>query len=85
MPFGTIEDFKEQFETLMQKRQAIYETLDEADLAREFNYLGKATYSVARLIRTHAGHFTGHTWQIRYIRGIYSRAYGTDKTVFDPF
>lgn len=82
---ASVDDFKAQFDELMQKRQAVYETLNAADLEREFSYLGKATYSIAKLIRTHAGHFTGHTWQIRYIRGIYSRAHGTDKTVFDPF
>lgn len=83
--FGTLDDFVSRFEAQMHERQAAYETLTEADLAREFNYLGKGVYIVSRLIRTHAAHFTGHTWQIRYIRGTYSRAYGTDKTVFDPF
>ena len=83
--FTTLDDFKIQFEDLMEKRQAVYETLKEADLEREFSYLGKSTYSISRLIRTHAAHFTGHTWQIRYIRGMYSRTHNTDKTVFDPF
>lgn len=85
LSFSTLEDFVTQFESRSKHRQEVYENLTEANLEREFSYLGKATYSVAKLIRTHAGHFTGHTWQIRYIRGIYSRAYGTDKTVFDPF
>lgn len=84
-PVKSHEDFTRRFEASMQRRQEVYEGVSEADLAREFDYLGKATYTVSKLIRTHAGHFTGHTWQIRYIRGIYSRAFGTDKSVFDPF
>lgn len=85
LSFSTFDDFTAKFEQKSNQRQEVYENLTEADLEREFDYLGHATYSVSKLIRTHAGHFTGHTWQIRYIRGIYSRAYATDKTVFDPF
>ncbi|MFO7694647.1 MAG: hypothetical protein R6V57_16310 [Vicinamibacterales bacterium] len=67
------------------RRRAVYEGLEPADLERAFDYLGVARYTVAQLVRTHAAHFTGHTWQVRYVRGTYSRAFGTDKTAFDPF
>lgn len=41
-------------------------------------------YTVGKVVRTHTAHFTGHTWQVKYVRGAYSRAFGTDKRVFDP-
>ena len=42
------------------------------------------SYTVGRVVRTHAAHFTGHTWQVKDVRGVYSRAFGADKRMFDP-
>ena len=49
------------------------------------DYLGVASYMVAQIVRIHAAHFSDHTWQVRYVRGTFSRAFGADKRVFDPF
>lgn len=35
--------------------------------------------------RTHALHLAGHRFQVRYVRGTYSRAHGTRKADFDPW
>ena len=78
-------DFWLRFDAAVARRRAVYAGLGPTDLDRTFDYLGVATYTVGQLVRTHAAHFTGHTWQIRYVRGTYSRAFGTDKRVFDPF
>jgi hypothetical protein len=80
-----VDDFWTRFDAAVARRRAVYGGLEPADLDRAFDYLGVAEYSVAQLVRTHAAHFTGHTWQVRYVRGTYSRAFGTDKRVFDPF
>jgi hypothetical protein len=85
LPVEGVDDFWGRFDPAVERRRAVYEDLTEIDLARSFDYLGVATYTVAQLVRTHAAHVTGHTWQIRYVRGTHSRAFGTDKRVFDPF
>ena len=85
LPVADLDDFWSRFEAAMARRRAVYEGLDQDALSSEFDYLGVATYTVGQLVRTHAAHVTGHTWQIRFVRGTYSRAFGTDKRVFDPF
>jgi len=30
-------------------------------------------------------HLAGHRFQVRYVRGTYSRAHGTSKAFFDPW
>ena len=69
---------------LGERRRACVAALREGDLARPVEYLGVDGYTVGKVVRTHAAHFTGHTWQVKYVRGAYSRAFGTDKRVFDP-
>ena len=69
---------------LGERRRACFAALREGDLARPVEYLGVDGYTVGKVVRTHAAHFTGHTWQVKYVRGAYSRAFGTDKRVFDP-
>jgi hypothetical protein len=67
----------------MDRRIRVYESLNEDDLQKEIDYLGAYNVSIETLIRTHAGHITGHNYQVRFIRGTYSRANNTDKSVFD--
>jgi hypothetical protein len=85
LPVSGADDFWSRFDPAIARRRALYEGLAETDLTRAFDYLGVATYTVAQLVRTHAAHVTGHSWKIRYVRGTYSRAFRTDKRVFDPF
>jgi len=85
LPVADVDDFWSRFDAAVARRRSVFDGLELADLDRTFDYLGVATYTVGQLVRTHAAHFTGHTWQIRYVRGTYSRAFGTDKRVFDPF
>ena len=37
------------------------------------------------LLKTHTLHLAGHRFQVRYVRGTYSRAHGTTKADFDPW
>ena len=41
--------------------------------------------AVIEPVRTHSAPVTGHGRQIRYVRGTYGRAFGTDKRVLDTF
>lgn len=34
---------------------------------------------------THTLHLAGHRFQVRFVRGMYSRARGTSKAAFDPW
>ena len=58
--------------------------LSDADLQRQLSYFGRYDVTELELLKTHALHLAGHRFQIRYVRGTYSRAHGTRKADFDP-
>lgn len=55
----------------------------EDDLAREIDMIGVITAPLSYVLNNHVHHFAGHMYQIRFIRGAYSRAHGVDKAAFD--
>ena len=59
--------------------------LSAVDLERDIVFVGRYTLPISDLLQTHALHLAGHRFQVRYIRGCYSRAMGTDKSAFDPW
>lgn len=83
--FADVPELRARFDAHAERRTTAYETLNEADLNEQRNYFGAYDVSILTLVRTHAGHVAGHRYQVRYIRGIYSRAEQTDKSVFDPW
>jgi hypothetical protein len=83
--FEDLDELRKRFDVYAERRLAAYERLSEAALEDERDYFGAYRVDLLTLVRTHAGHMAGHRYQIRYIRGIYSRAHGTDKAVFDPW
>ena len=60
-------------------------TRTDSDLARTLSYFGKYDVTELGLLQTHALHLAGHCFQIRYVRGAFSRAHGTAKSDFDPW
>lgn len=76
--------FWKAFEPLVARRRARFAAIEAGDLDRAVTYLEADGYTIGKVVRTHAAHLTGHTWQVKYVRGAYSRAFGTDKRVFDP-
>lgn len=60
-------------------------TLTDTDLATSLSYFGRYDVTTLDLLKTHALHLAGHRFQIRYVRGTYSRAHGTRKADFDPW
>lgn len=83
-PVRDADAFWAAFEPSAERRRARFAALDAGDLERPVTYLDAAGYTVGKTVRTHVAHLTGHTWQVKYVRGAYSRAFGTDKRVFDP-
>jgi len=83
-PVVDADGFWAAFTPLVARRRARFAALDADDLERPVTYLDAVGYTVGRTVRTHAAHLTGHIWQVKYVRGAYSRAFGTDKRVFDP-
>ena len=58
--------------------------IGEADMARDVDYFGQ-DYTLRQVLITHTTHLAGSRYQIRYVRGTYSRAHATRKADFDPW
>lgn len=73
------------FALARERYRARLATRTETLLERSLSYFGKYDVTELELLRTHALHLAGHRFQIRYIRGAFSRAHGTLKAEFDPW
>lgn len=82
---GTVPELLSLFAEARARYRARLAALDEADLARCISYFGRYDVSGLELLKTHSLHLAGHRFQVRYVRGTYSRAHGTPKSDFDPW
>jgi hypothetical protein len=82
---GTIPALLERFSAARVRYRARIAALDGADLERSLSYFGRYEVSALALLETHALHLAGHRFQVRYVRGTYARAHGTNKADFDPW
>ena len=82
---GTIPELIERFGAARMRYRACLAELTDDDLTRQLSYFGRYDISGLDLLRTHALHLAGHRFQVRYVRGTYSRAHGTAKSDFDPW
>jgi hypothetical protein len=82
---GTIPELLDRFTAARSRYRARIADLDESDLAGSVSYLGRYDVTRLDLLKTHALHLAGHRFQVRYVRGTYSRAHGTLKADFDPW
>jgi hypothetical protein len=82
---GTMPELIARFAAARARYRARLAELDENDLARRLSYLARYEVSGLELLKTHALHLAGHRFQVRYVRGTYSRAHGTRKADFDPW
>lgn len=82
---------KERFDAARQRYVDVMRTLTPDDLRREILYVyneeqdQRPETTIRALLRTHTGHLAGHRYQVRYVRGTYSRAHQTEKACFDPW
>ena len=82
---GNVRDLMDRFATARRRYRERITDLTAADLDAELSYFGRYDLSGLALLKTHALHFAGHRFQVRYVRGTYSRAHGTRKDEFDPW
>ena len=82
---GTVPELLTRFSKARERYRDWLQRLEAADLDRELSYFGRYNVTVLSLLKTHALHLAGHRFQIRYVRGTYSRSHGTSKASFDPW
>ena len=82
---GTVPQLMERFAVARARYRERVATLTEPDLATRMSYFGRYDITRLGLLETHALHLAGHRFQVRYVRGTYSRAMGTSKASFDPW
>lgn len=82
---ATLDEARERFDAGRQRLRSLAGSLDDGELMREVDYFGAGERSLRELIGGHALHMAGHRYQVRYVRGAYSRAHGTRKESFDPW
>jgi len=78
-----LEVMREQYDRAFARTQANLAGVGEDDFEREVDMLGAIKASLLDVLENHVHHTAGHMYQVRFIRGTYSRAFGTDKKVFD--
>jgi hypothetical protein len=82
---GTMPELIARFAAARARYRARLAQLDEKALADSISYLGRYDVTGLELLKTHALHLAGHRFQVRYVRGTFSRAHGTAKSDFDPW
>jgi hypothetical protein len=82
---GTITELLARFARARARLRVRLAHLDHHDLNDRLSYFGRYEVTGLELLKTHALHFAGHRFQIRYVRGTYARAHGTNKAAFDPW
>jgi len=82
---GSVSELLARFASARARYRACIAQLDESALQRSLSYFGRYDVTDLELLRVHALHLAGHRFQIRYVRGTYSRAFGTRKADFDPW
>ena len=82
---GTVPELMARFAAARARYRERIAALDEESLGRALSYFGRYDVTERELLRTHALHLAGHRFQVRYVRGTYSRAHGTRKADFDPW
>ena len=82
---GTVAELIERFTRARSRFRARVAALDHHDLSDRLSYFGRYEATGLELLKTHALHLAGHRFQVRYVRGTFSRAYDTNKADFDPW
>jgi hypothetical protein len=82
---GTVPELLARFSVARTKYRARIAALEESDLRTDISYFGRYVVTGLELLKTHALHLAGHRFQIRYVRGTYSRTHETRKADFDPW
>lgn len=82
---SSVTKLKERFDAARVRSSRLIESLTVDLLKKEIIYVGRFPVTIHSLLQTHTLHMSGHRYQIRYIRGTYSRVFHTNKADFDPW
>jgi hypothetical protein len=82
---GTVPELLARFASARRRYRERIAGLTASALEAELSYFGRYNVTGLGLLKTHTLHLAGHRFQIRYVRGTYSRAHGTSKADFDPW
>jgi hypothetical protein len=86
-----LERMKARFDAARERSVASVRSLTPDDLRRKIRFVYNEAndqrweLTLRDLLQIHTTHLSGHRYQVRYIRGTYSRAHGTDKARFDAW
>lgn len=87
----SLDEMKDRFTKAHTKYDQLVQNLDEEQIKRPAKYLynendkKRADVDLRTILAIHCTHFYGHLYQIRMIRGTYSRLNHTDKSEFDKW
>jgi hypothetical protein len=81
----SLEEIREDYGKASKRTQNCMKELSESDLERQIDMIGVMTRSLLVVLENHVTHTGGHMYQIRLIRGTYSREQGGSKTAFDKW
>jgi hypothetical protein len=85
------DSFQARFDAAKERYVSLAEALTPAELRRPtrfvYNKANDIRYEMElrNVLQIHTTHLAGHRYQVRMVRGTYSRAHGTDKSEFDPW
>ena len=82
----TIEAMKARFDAARTRSISVVKGLTPDMLVKKVIFVGRVETAIYNLLKTQTTHMSGHRYQIRYIRGTYSRVFHiTSKADFDPW
>jgi DinB superfamily len=79
------DEVKKRFDAARKQTAKLIATITPTQLATVIKFVGAFEVSLRVMAQIHISHMSGHTYQIRYIRGTYSRVFKTNKALFDPW
>ncbi len=81
----SFEEVRKRFEIARTRVAEASISLTPDQLKNEINYVGRFDLPIRELLQVHVLHMAGHRYQIRYVRGTYSRVHHSNKADFDPW
>ncbi|MBD2701747.1 DinB family protein [Spirosoma sp. BT702] len=82
----TMEAIRTRFDAARTRSTAVVKALAPEILSKKVVFVGRVEVPISNLFQTQVTHMSGHRYQVRYIRGTYSRVFKiTNKADFDPW
>lgn len=86
IPEPTMEALRTRFDAARARSIQVIKSLTADMLSKKVLFVGRVEVTLFNLLQTQVTHMSGHRFQVRYIRGTYSRVFHiTNKADFDPW